>query len=177
MLGDLTVIGPQFTARRRIAASATRFEVGEPLYQDGTSLSSGAISANTVELMDADGIVLGTDTFSGVALSRALPLETGTISAQNTVTTNPTPETGKIRGNAETAANVDTDAEIIAITGDVVLIDYNATGGTDGGELYTIKDTAAANTSAFTIQNGNAAKSTLDVTIDVRGYRTANTIS
>jgi len=176
-LGDLSVIGPQFTVKRRIAASTTRYEVGEPLYQDGTTLSSGAVSANTVELMDADGVVLGTDTFSGVAIKRCLPLDSGTVTAHETMTANPIPETGLIRGKAETSGNVDTDAELLLIEGDVTLIDYNSTGATDGGELYTIKDTASADTSAFTIRDGNIVKGTLDVSIDVRGYRTANDIT
>ena len=55
--GDLSVLGPQGTMHSRIAASATRYEVGEPLYLDGTTLTSGAASANTAELMDADGVV------------------------------------------------------------------------------------------------------------------------
>lgn len=177
MRADLEVVGLQSNRPCRIAASATRYEVGEPLYLDGVTLTSGAASSNTAELMDADGIVLGTDTFRGVATSICLPFETGTVTAHKGQGACPVPEIGRIRGKAETAANVDTDAELILITEDVVLIDYNSTGGTDGGELYTIKDTAAADTSAFTIVDGNPALSKLDVVIDARGYRVANDIS
>ena len=176
-LGDISVVGPQFSMERRIAASATRYEVGEPLYLDGATYTTGTASSNVFELVDADAIVLGTDTFGGVAMSRARPLETGTLVAHTANSTNPTPGTGMLRAKAETAASVDTDAELLLIINDATLIDYNATGAADGGELYTIKEVGAADTSAFTIRAGNPAKSTLDVTIDVRGYRLANDIT
>jgi len=176
-LGDLSVIGPQFTAKRRIAASATRYEVGEPLYADGTTLTSGAVSANTYELVDADAVVIGTDTFGGVAIKRCKPLDTGTVTAHTALTANPSPESGILRGKAETAGSVDTDAELLLIIGDVTLIDYSAAGAADGGQLYTIKDTASTDTSAFTIHTGNIVKGTLDVTTVYAAYRTANDIS
>lgn len=175
--GDLTVIGPQAAVRRRIAASATRYEVGEPLYLDGATLTSGAASSNVYELMDADGVVIGTDTFGGVALNVAQPLSTGTLVAHSTQAACPVGHVGRIRGKAETAANIDTDAELLLIINDVTLIDYNSTGGADGGELYTIKDAASADTSAFTIIEGNTGLGTLDVTIDSRAYRIANDIT
>lgn len=59
MKGDLTITGPSSSMNYRVAASATRFDVGEPLYYDGAALSSGASDTNTVTLMNADGIVLG----------------------------------------------------------------------------------------------------------------------
>lgn len=177
MRADLKVTGPASTMNYRVAASATRFDVGEPLYWDGTSLSSGAADANTVELMDGDGIVLGTDTFAGIALKQARPFVTGTVIAHETLSACPIGEAGLIEGNAETAGNIDTAAELIAITGDAVLIDYNSTGASDGGPLYTIKDTATANTSAFTIRGGNTSLGTLKVAVDVRAYRIANTIA
>lgn len=173
---DLSVIGLQGTMHCRIAASATRYEPGEPLYLDGTTLTSGAASANTAELMDADGIVLGTDTFRGVAINAANPL-TGTLVAHTAVTAVPAPHVGLIRGKAETAASIDTAAELLGVIEDVTLIDYNSTGAADGGELYTIKEAASADTSSFTIRDGDTAKGTLDVTIDARAYRVANDIS
>ena len=59
----------------------------------------------------------------------------------------------------------------LLLFGDVVLIDYSATGAVDGGELYTIKEVGSADTSAFQLVDGNPAKQTLDVVIDGRGYR------
>jgi len=37
--------------------------------------------------------------------------------------------------------------------------------------VYTIDETAAADTSALTVKEGNPAKGTLDVTVDVRAFR------
>lgn len=170
MRGDLVVIGPQVSLGVRIAASATRYEVGEPLHSLATS-SSGAANVNTFVLAAADTPVIGTHRFGGVAGTRCLPLASGTVVAHKTQVTRPLSYGGRVRGKGETFANVDTDAEIILIIQDYTLIDYNATGGSDGGELYTIKDTASADTSGLEIQDGNAAKGTLDVTVDARAYR------
>lgn len=150
--------------------------MGEPLYLDGTTLTTGVASANIAELMDADGVVLGTDTFRGVAKSRCLPWPTGTLVAHKGIGTCPVPHVGRIRGRAETTASIDTTSELIGVIEDVTLIDYNATGAVDGGELYLIKD-ASADTSAFTIVDGSVAKLTLDLTVDGRAYRVANDIT
>jgi len=177
MRADLSVVGFAQSLPRRVAASATRFEAGEPLLAASATLSSGAASANVFTLAAIDSVVIGTDTFGGIAIKGALPFKTGTLTAQTTFTSNPIPWLGRIRGRAETVASVDTDAEILLIINDVTLIDYNATGASDGGELYTIQEVASADTSAFTIVEGNAAKQTLDVTVDGRAYRLANDIS
>ena len=170
MKNDLQVIGLQVTRPVRIAASATRYEIGEPIHSVATS-SSGVASVNTYVLAAADTPVVGTHRFGGIALKRCLPLATGTVVAHESLVARPVPQSGAIRGKGETAASVDTDAEILAIIGDYTLIDYNATGATDGGELYTIKDTAAADTSGLEIIAGNAAKGTLDVVVAARAYR------
>lgn len=170
MRADLSVIGFSQTLNRRIAASATRYESGEPLHGLG-ALTAGVTSVNTFVLAAADTPVIGTHDFGGIAFSNCLPFPSGTVVAHTAKSQNPLPSIGRIRGKGETFANVDTDAEILGIIGDVTLIDYNATGGTDGGELYTIKDTASANTSGLTIVDGNAAVGTLDVVVDARAYR------
>lgn len=172
MRADLRVTGPQATVERNIAASATRFEFGEPIHAASISLSSGAASANVFTLVAADTVVVGTDRFGGVALEGAEPKNsTGTLVAQFVNCACPIPNAGLLSGQAETVANIDTAAELLAIVNDAVLIDYNATGGTDGGELYTIKDAASADTSAFTVISGNIGKGILDVHIDPRAYR------
>lgn len=170
MRADLSVIGFAQTLPRRVAASATRYEVGEPLHCVGT-LSSGATTVNTYVLAAADTPVVGTHRFGGVAISHCQPFSTGTVVAHTAMGSCPVPNVGRIRGKGETAANVDTDAEILLIIGDVTLIDYSSTGASDGGELYTIKDTASADTSGLEIVEGNAAKGTLDVVVDARAYR------
>lgn len=83
----------------------------------------------------------------------------------------PVPYVGRIRGKAETSANVDTLTELALIWGDVTLIDYNATGASDGGPLYTIKDVASADTSGLEIVGGNIALQTLDVVVAAQAYR------
>jgi hypothetical protein len=170
MRGDLQAIGYSTKLPRRIAASATRYEVGEPLHCVGT-YTSGAINVNTFVLAAADTPVVGTHQFGGIALSNCLPFSTGTVVSHTAWAACPIPGVGMIRGKAETAANIDTDAELLAILGDAVLIDYAATGATDGGELYTIKDTASADTSGLTIINGNISKGLLDVTVVAAAYR------
>lgn len=170
MRNDLQVIGFAQTMPRRIAAGATRYEVGEPLHSVATS-TSGAASVNTYVLAAADTPVIGTHRFGGIAMLMALPIPTGTLVAHKVNAACPIPSLGKIRGKGEVYANIDTEAEILGIIGDYTLIDYNATGGTDGGELYTIKETVSADTSGLEIVDGNVAKGTLDVTIDARAYR------
>jgi hypothetical protein len=171
MRADLSVHGITFTRKRRIAASATRFEAGEPIHSTATMDGSGVASANVWTLAAADTVVLGTHTLGGVALKGALPYKTGTLVAQTAVCACPVPHAGLIRGKGETLASVDTDSEILGIINDTTLIDYNSTGGTDGGELYTIKVAASADTSGFVVIDGNAAKGTLDIECYATVYR------
>lgn len=170
MRGDLSVIGLQSERPVRVGASATRYEVGEPLHSVAT-LSSGVSSVNVHVLAAADTPVIGTHRFGGIALKQCKPIDTGTVVAHETIVAAPAPYLGRIRGKAETAASVDTDSELLGIIGDVTLIDYNATGGTDGGELYTIKEVASADTSGLEVVGGNPAKSLIEVVVDARAYR------
>lgn len=170
MRGDLSVIGPQFTRSRRVAASATRFEAGEPLYSKAT-MSSGAASANVWVLAAEDFPTAGTHALGGVAIKGALPWSTGTLVAQEAQCACPIPHAGLIRGKAETAASVNTDTELLLILNDATLFDYSSTGASDGGELYTIKETASADTSMLAIIDGNPAKQTLDVEVYATAYR------
>ena len=170
MRADLSVVGIQTTRLRRIAASSTRFEVGEPIYSKAT-MSSGIASDNNWVLATEDFPTAGTHTLGGVAIKGSLPYKTGTLVAQTTICACPVPHAGLIRGKAETAGNIDTDAELLAILNDATLIDYSATGASDGGQLYTIKDTAGADTSMLAIIDGNIAKGTLDVEVYATAYR------
>jgi len=170
MKNDLQVLDLQVDFPVRIAASATRYEVGEPIHSVATQ-SSGVASANTYVLAAADTPVVGTHRLGGIAKKRCLPLTSGTVVAHETLVNRPAPDSGRIRGKGETAANVDTDAEILLLIQDYTLIDYNSTGGSDGGELYTIKETASADTSGLEIVAGNAANGTLDVVVHARAFR------
>ena len=177
MRADLSVIGPQATLPRRIAASATRFDYGEPLIQAAASFTTGAASANVFTIAATDIGVIGTDNFGGIAIKEAIPNKTGTLVAQTAMAACPVPLLGQIEGKAETVGNIDTAAELLAIIQDVVLIDHNSTGASDGGPEFTIKDTAAADTSAFQIVEGNVIKGTLRVIMDGRFYRIGNTVT
>jgi hypothetical protein len=170
MRADLRVIGPQASFKRYLAASQTAIVAGEPLHSVAT-LSSGAANANVYVLAAADTPVIGTHKFGGIALKDSENAAAGTTLAQFLTTANPVPGVGRIVGKAETAANVDTLAELVAILQDATLIDYSATGATDGGQLYTIKDTASADTSGLEIVGGNIAIGTLEVTLAATAYR------
>lgn len=116
-------------------------------------------------------ITTSTHRFGGIANEDALLAAAGTVLQQFLNTANPVPHVGRIRGKAETATAVDTLTELALIIGDAVLIDYAATGASDGGPLYTIKDTASADTSGLEIVGGNTALSTLDVVVHALAYR------
>lgn len=171
MLGDLQVVGFGAVLPRRIAASTTRFYAGEPLHRTDTTLSSGAATNNVWVPAAADTPVIGTHMFGGVAKKGPLPQPTGTVVACTVDAICPQGNTGLLRGKAENFTSADTDAELLLIINDSVLIDYNATGGVGSTPLYTIKETASADTSGLTIVNGNPAKGTLDTTVDIRCYR------
>ncbi len=175
MRGDLRVVGPQGSVPRRLTTSGTGIQAGEPVYQDGVTWSSGVASANFFELIDADAIVVGTDWFGGVAIENSLNVTAGTTEAQWLHCACPVPNIGQIRGQAEVAANVDTISELTALLSDFMLIDYDATGASDGGELYTIKDATAANTHGFQLMWGDPATQELGVVITDQAYR--NTVS
>ena len=171
MLADLRVIGPAASFGRYMAAGQTAVKAGEPLHSTAAR-TAGAANSNVYVLAAADTPVVGTHQFGGVALKGSKNAAAGTTLAQFITTANPVPNIGRIRGKAETAANVDTMAELVAILNDSVLIDYNSTGGSDGGELYTIKDAASADTSGLEVVGGNVALSELEVVVDARAYRT-----
>lgn len=162
--GDISVVGLSGGTRPyRIAASATRYYAGEPMMTTPTYLT-GATNANTITVVTDAKPRIATDDFVGIAAKDAPTLPT-TLAAHTTSVIVPIPNTTILRGRAKVAANVDTDAELLLILGDLVDFDLTAS-------VYTIDDTAASNASALMIVNGNPAKSTLDVTVDVRAFRT-----
>lgn len=168
--GDLSALDLQVVMDRRVAASATRFEAGEPAHGLGV-LTSGVIDVNTFVLAAADTPIVGTHRFGGIFTTGALPDTTGTLVAQGTPCACPIPNVGKMEGRAETIASVDTQTELTGVTGDAVLIDYSATGAPDSGEYYTIKEVASADTSGLEIVGGIPARGMLHVVIDPRAYR------
>jgi hypothetical protein len=170
MVADLRVQGPQAAIKRYIVSGGTAIEAGEPVHNLGT-LSSGASSVNTFVLAAADTPVIGTHRFGGVAIEESENATAGTTLEQFLTCACPVPYVGMIEGKAETVASVDTLTELALLCGDVVLIDYAASGASDGGQLYTIKESASADTSGLEIVGGNTAISTLKVVVDARAYR------
>jgi hypothetical protein len=161
---DLRPIGITAGAREyRVGASATRFYAGEPIMYAGT-YSSGVASVNVVVVLTDAKPVIATDNFVGIAARDASVNAAGTVIASKTQVTVPFPEATLIRGRAKTATNVDTDAELLGVLWDAVLFDLTSA-------VYTIDETAAADTSGLIIVNGNTAKQTLDVKVDARAMR------
>lgn len=170
MKADLKAIGPKAIFPHYVVSGGTKIRVGEPTHNLGTS-SSGASSVNTCVLAAADTPVIGTHRFTGIANEDALLAAAGTVLEQLLNMALPVPYVGRIRGKAETSANVDTLTELALLWGDDTLIDYNSTGASDGGPLYTVKDVASADTSGLEIVSGNIATQTLDVAVAAQAYR------
>jgi len=112
-----------------------------------------------------------THRFGGVAIKRALLAAAGTVSAQFLPAACPVPAVGRVRGKAETATSVDTITEAGLLYGDLVLIDYSATGASDGGELYTIKIAASADTSGLQLVGIDTATQYVEGTPHQNAYR------
>lgn len=148
---------------RRVAASATRFYAGEPMNSVMTH-TTGAASVNTIVVLTDTKPRVATDTFQGIAAVDAQITAAAVVVAHKTYVTVPIPYVTRVRARAKTAANVDTDSELLGILGD--FLDFDLTTA-----VYTWDDVAASNASAFTCVDGNTAKSTLDCVIDARGMR------
>lgn len=147
----------------RVAASATRFYAGEPIMFAGT-YTNGVASVNTVVVLTDAKPVIGTDNFVGIAAKDAEVNSSATVTAHKTLVTRYFPNITQIWGKAKVAASVDTDSELLGVLFDYVLFDLTST-------AYTIDETAAADTSALKIVNGNIARGLLGVVVDPRGDR------
>ena len=162
--GDLSVIGVSGGARPfRVAAEATRGYAGEPI-NSLAALTNGAANVNTVVVLTDGKPVIGTDGFVGVAMENMKVNSAGTVVAHTLSVGVPIPHITRIRGKAKVAASIDTDAELLAILWDAVLFDLTSA-------VYTIDETAAANTSGLTIVDGIISKGLLDVVVDARVMR------
>ncbi len=171
MYGDLSVHGPNAVLKRYLASGQTAILAGEPTHSVAT-YSSGVPSATVYVLAAADTPVVGTQKFGGISVKNSLNAAAGTTNAQYLPCACPVPSIGILRGMAETKGSFDTAAEIAALLQYVTLIDYNATGATDGGQLYTIKQSGvAADTSGLEIIGGNPTLGSVDVVVAARAYR------
>jgi hypothetical protein len=171
MKHDLQVIGLSCGVRPfRIAASATRFYAGEPIHTNAT-YSSGAITSNTWVVAAVDTPIVGTYMLGGIASRDAQVNSAGTVIAQKAEVIVPIPWLTRIRGEAQTPASIDTDAELLLVLYDVTLLSYSATGSSLSGPLYNIIQTATADSSGLTIIDGDIVKGTIDVIVDPRALR------
>jgi hypothetical protein len=171
MKADLKVIGPKAIFPRFVTSGGTNIKVGEPLHTVGDTHSSGEASVNTAVLAAADTPVIGTHLFRGIANEDSLNAAAGTTLSQYLNAACPVPYIGRIKGKAFITTEIDTQSELNLIIGDYTLIDYNATGAPDGGELYTIITDATADTSGLEVVGGNPALQTLEVTVAAQAYR------
>lgn len=148
---------------RRVAAAATRFYAGEPM-NSLAALTTGASSVNTVVVLTDTKPRVGTDNFQGIAGADAQVNAAGTVIAHKTLVVLPIPYITLIRGRAKTAANIDTDSELLGILFDAVDFDLTSS-------VYTIDDAAASNASGLSVMDGNVIKGTLDCVADARVMR------
>lgn len=162
--GDMSTVGIDGGNQpRRVAASATRYYTGEPMNWF-PAISSGAAAVNTIVVLTDTKPRVATDQFQGLAAKDAVVNSSGTVVAHKAYVTVPIPLVTRIRARAKTAANVDTDTELLGVMGDALDMDLTAA-------VYTWDDVAASNASAFQCVDGNPAKSTLDCLVDPRGMR------
>lgn len=147
----------------RVAASATRGYAGEPIMNTG-SLSSGVSSVNTVVVLTDAKPVIGTDLFVGIAGEDMSVNSAGTVVAHELSVIVPIPWVTRIAGRAKTKTNADTDAELLGLMFDTVLFDLTTA-------VYTIDETAAADTSGLRVEGGNIAIGEIYVTVDGRSLR------
>lgn len=104
------------------------------------------------------------EAFVGIAAENMKVSSAGTVVAHRLSVIVPIPYCTRMRAKAEVQANVDTDSELLGVLWDLAL--WDRTSG-----VYTIDDTASADTSGFTIVDGIPAKSLLDITVDARAMR------
>jgi len=162
-IGNMSLVGISGSHRMRVAASATRGYSGEPLINTSTSLTNGVAATNTVVVATDTTPVIGTHQVAGLLLTNMAVNSAGTVIAQKVTVGVPVPFVTKWRGRAKTAADADTDSEILGLLWDTAR--FGLTAG-----VYTW-DNSVADTSAFLVRDGNPVRQTLDCVIDPRGMR------
>lgn len=131
-------------------ANAAAINPGELVKQKSTG------SPYAIALVDGDGVIGTTSEIIGLASSTA----THTASVDGTVRVIRISPNTVLRAKAKTAANADTDAEILALAGDYKVIDVTSS-------VHTIDAAAAHNlANAFRLTGtGDASTSSLDFTV------------
>ena len=156
---DVKVIGMSTALPFRVAASATRGYVGEPMMVAPT-YTSGVSSVNTIVVVTDDKPVIGTDQFVGV-LAKDMEVDaTPTVTAHRTVVDVPFANSTRLRAKVTTAATADTESEAIGLLFDLYVFDLISS-------TYTWKP-SAADTAGFSSRWYDVASSELDCVADAR---------
>lgn len=156
---DVKVIGQASRQPARIAASATRGYVGEPMIVAPT-YTSGVSSVNTIVVLGDDLPVIGTDQFMGVLAKDMEVNSAGTVTAHRTVIDVPYANTTRLEAKVTTAATADTESEAIGLLFDIYVFDLISS-------TYTWKP-AAADTGGFTARWYNVPRAALQCVVDAR---------
>jgi len=156
---DVKVVGNAPNLPFRVAASATRGYVGEPMMVV-PSYTSGVSDVNTVVVLTDDKPVIATDQFIGIAAKDMEVNSAGTVLAHRTTVTVPRANETRIRAKVTTASTADTETEAIGLLFDIYVFDLISS-------TYTWKP-AAADTGGFTARWYNFVKASLDCVVDAR---------
>lgn len=155
----MTVIGQASRQPFRIAASATRGYVGEPMKFAGT-FTSGVASVNTIVVAVDDDTTVVTEQFIGILAKDMEVNAAGTVLAHRTNVDVPFPMITRIEAAVKTASTADTDSEAIGLLHDIYMIDLTSS-------TYTW-DAAGADTAGFQARWFNVAKAALQCVADPR---------
>lgn len=157
--GNVKVIGQASRQPFRVAASATRGYVGEPMMVVPT-YTAGVSDVNTIVVVTDDKPVIGTDQFVGV-LAKDMDVDSAAaVVAQRTVVDVPYANTTRLEAKVTTAATADTESEAIGLLFDIYVFDLISS-------TYTWKP-AAADTGGFTARWYNVARAALQCVADAR---------
>lgn len=155
----METVGFSFRMPFRVAASATRGYVAEPM-KVAPSYASGVASVNTIVVVGDDEPVIGTDQFIGLASQNMAVNTAGTVTAQRVSCDVPIANLTRIRGQVTTVATADTETEAIGLLFDIYVFDKIS-------GVYTWKP-GAADTGGFTARWYDFVKSKLDCVADAR---------
>ena len=156
---DFKTIGLTTRTPFRVAASATRGYVGEPMVVIPT-YTSGVSSVNTI-VVGTDGMpTIATDQFVGILAKDMEVNSAGTVLAHRTVVDVPFANTTRIRGAVKTSTTADTESEAIGLLFDIYHWDLTSS-------VYTWEP-ASADTKGFVARWYNVAQAALDCVADHR---------
>jgi len=150
--------------RQRVAASATRAYAGEPLMMTPT-YTTGVSDVNTVIVVTDNGPTIGTDEWKGLCAKDFEVDSAAAVTAHYTDVTQFIPYATKVRGKAETKANIDTQTELTGVLNDITRFHL-------ASSSYRIQAGGEADTGALQIVDGNTSRGTLDCVVDARAFRT-----